>query len=69
MTLKEEQRKFDDIKWFESIAAGEDKCGSYAFCVNCNKSLTYPCARAARRFTRGVYRVATIVLKRGGKDD
>ena len=67
MTLKEEQRRFDDLKWYESIEVGEDKCGSYAFCMDCNKDLTYPCARAARRYVRGVFRVATIIIKRGGR--
>ena len=69
MTLKEEQRRFDDLKWFDSIKAGEDKCGSYEFCAVCNKSLTYPCARAARRVARGVFRIATIIIKRGGKNE
>ena len=69
MTLKEEQRRFDDVKWFDSIEAGKDKCGDYEFCVECNKDLTYPCARAARRFTRGVFRIATIIIKRGGKNE
>ncbi len=64
MTLKEEQAKFDEVKWFESIEAGEDKCGSYSFCEICNKKVSYPCARAARRFSRGVSRVATVTLKK-----
>lgn len=64
MTLQQEQNQFDEIKWLESVEAGEDKCGSYEFCEICNKKVSYPCARAARRFSRGVVRVATITLKK-----
>ena len=70
MTLEREQKIFDDVKWFESVEAGVDKCGSYEFCEVCNKEISYPCARAARRYARNVFRVATIVLKiRRGKND
>ena len=69
MTLKQEQKKFDELKWFDSIAAGEDRCGSYEFCAECNKTNTYPCARAARKYTRGVFRIASIIVKKGEKCD
>ncbi len=49
MNFKVEQDKFDTIKWFDSIVAGEDRCGSYDFCATCNKAETEPCARAAYR--------------------
>ncbi|MBQ8374607.1 MAG: hypothetical protein IJX98_03400 [Clostridia bacterium] len=60
MTLKEQQMKFDSEKWFDSINAGEDRCGSYSFCSVCHKSVSYPCARAARRSAGGNIRVATV---------
>ena len=69
MILSKEQKRFDEIKWFDSIQAGLDKCGEYEFCSECNKALSYPCARAARRYTRGVFRVATIAVKRRTNND
>ena len=70
MTLEREQRIFDDVKWFESVRAKSDLCGSYAFCGACNKNLSYPCARASRLYSREVFRVATVILKRGdGKNE
>ncbi len=49
MNFKNEQEKFDVIKWYDSIVAGEDRCGSYDFCASCNKAESEPCARAAFR--------------------
>ncbi len=49
MNFKEEQAKFDVIKWYDSIVAGEDRCGTYGFCCHCDQSETEPCARAAFR--------------------
>ena len=58
MTLKEQQMRFDYEKWMASVAAGEDKCGTYPFCDSCTKTVTYPCARAARKAS--AVRVATV---------
>ncbi len=49
MDMKFQQEKFDDVKWYDSIVAGEDRCGSYDFCAFCNKDEAYPCANAAGR--------------------
>ncbi len=49
MNFKAEQERFDVIKWYDSIVAGEDRCGSYDFCGGCDKTETEPCARAAYR--------------------
>ncbi len=49
MDFKSEQEKFDGVKWYDSIVAGEDRCGSYDFCTFCNKEESEPCARAAYR--------------------
>ena len=57
---KREQDKFDKVKWYDSILAGCDKCGSYAFCGKCNKEEKYPCARAMHRYERGAVRLAII---------
>ncbi len=49
MDFKTEQSKFDVIKWYDSIVAGVDRCGSYEFCAYCDKEEPEPCARAAYR--------------------
>ena len=60
MNYKREQDKFDVTKWFDSILAGQDRCGSYEFCVKCNKANKYPCARAQRHYEYGLVRLAVV---------
>ena len=62
MMLKEQQMRFDNEKWLASVAAGEDKCGTSSFCDNCVKTVSYPCARAARKAS--AVRVATVRRKK-----
>ena len=64
MTLKQQQVLFDEIKWFDSIEAGEDRCGSYEFWSSCVKTAQYPCARAAKRQASGAGRVAVVRKKK-----
>lgn len=54
---------FDNEKWFDSIVAGEDRCGSYAFCSACDKEDRNPCVRAMDRHEKGYIRIATIYRK------
>ena len=49
MDFREAQLEFDNVKWFDSIIAGEDRCGSYDFCEDCDKEEEDPCARAMDR--------------------
>ena len=60
MNFKRQQEAFDDVKWFDSILEGQDKCGTYAFCNECRKEEPYPCARAAHRYMNGYIRIASI---------
>ncbi len=46
MDFATQQKQFDDVKWYDSIVAGCDLCGSYEFCDACDKALDHPCARA-----------------------
>ena len=64
MTLKNTQDAFDDVKWYDSIQMGEDKCGSYAFCSVCDKTEEYPCAKAKRRYENGYIRIATVYRRK-----
>ena len=60
MSFKSQQKEFDDIKWYDSVLANQDKCGSYEFCGKCRKDEKYPCARAAHRYNHGYIRLAII---------
>lgn len=55
------QKQFDTVKWFDSIGAGEDRCGSYAFCEKCNIEEANPCAHAIHRYKSGYVRIAWII--------
>ena len=48
--FSETQRKFDIKKWLESEKANFDTCGTYKFCVKCDKSLENPCAIAKAKY-------------------
>lgn len=60
MNFRKQQETFDEVKWFDSIQAGEDQCGTYEFCKECRKNEPYPCARAAYRYANGYVRIAVI---------
>ncbi len=60
MNYRAEQEKFDKIKWYDSIAVGYDCCGSYTFCAKCNKTETYPCARAMAKKDKKRVRIAIV---------
>ena len=64
MSLKSEQKKFDDVKWYDSILAGEDRCGSYEFCNQCEKETVYPCARAMQKQKTGYVRIGVLVRRK-----
>ena len=60
MDLQIMQEEFDNKKWYDSILAGEDKCGSYDFCCKCNKEEEYPCAKASQRYNKKYIRLAVL---------
>ena len=64
MSYKSEQKKFDEVKWYDSIVAGCDRCGTYEFCAKCKKAEKYPCARAKFRYENNLVRVA-VIRRRG----
>ncbi len=66
MDFQSQQKKFDDIKWYDSIVAGCDRCGTYDFCAVCDKEESEPCARAAYRLeAKDKIRIATIQITFG----
>ena len=46
MKLDKKQTELDLAKWHKSERLGFDACGSFNFCYHCDKSKSYPCARA-----------------------
>ena len=60
MSFKIRQKEFDDVKWYDSVLAGEDRCGSYNFCAKCDKDQKYPCARAEYRYEKKYIRLGSI---------
>ena len=64
MDFKGQQERLDNMKWYDSIAADEDKCGSYVFCCKCRKYEPYPCAKALNRYRNGYIRLAVIRCRR-----
>lgn len=46
------QIKFDTRKWFDSIKNNKDMCGSYEFCVCCDKKEKLPCEIAYKKYTK-----------------
>lgn len=47
--LNELQRNFDIEKWLASERVGKDLCGTWDFCVGCDKEPPTPCARSIVR--------------------
>ncbi|MDR3217010.1 MAG: hypothetical protein LBT55_06305 [Clostridiaceae bacterium] len=45
-TEKELQQRLDTVKWIESEAIDGDTCGTYEYCIKCDKELENPCAKA-----------------------
>lgn len=45
-TLKTLQAQLEVEKWEKGVATSSDPCGSYEYCVKCEKSNEYPCATA-----------------------
>ncbi len=64
MDYKTRQEQLDDKKWYESILAKRDLCGSYDFCEKCRKTDVYPCARAEYRLASGYVRIAVITKRK-----
>lgn len=50
--LEKQQKKLDEQKWLDSEKAGFDTCGTYKFCVKCDKSIENPCAIAKTKYNK-----------------
>jgi hypothetical protein len=52
MKLTKRQQELDVIKWNKSQELGYDACGSFDYCVKCNKNLENPCDKAFQKFNK-----------------
>ena len=52
MKLTKKQKELDIMKWEESVEQGYDACGSFLYCVKCDKALSNPCDKALRAYER-----------------
>ena len=52
MALTKKQMELDQIKWIKSEEAGSDLCGTFDYCVACNKELENPCDKALKKFNK-----------------
>ena len=50
MAITKRQKELDEIKWNKSVELGSDACGSFDYCVKCNKELENPCDKAYKKF-------------------
>ena len=48
--LTKKQKELDVIKWEKSVEMGADACGTFEYCVKCDKSLENPCDKAYKAF-------------------
>ena len=52
MKLTKRQQELDVIKWNKSQQLGYDACGSFDYCVKCNKALENPCDKAFQKLNK-----------------
>jgi hypothetical protein len=50
MAITKRQKELDVIKWNKSVELGADACGTFDYCVKCNKALENPCDKAYKKF-------------------
>ena len=50
MAVSEKQKELDSIKWEKSIRLGFDACGSFDYCMMCDKNLENPCEKAFNKY-------------------
>ena len=57
MALTKKQKEVDIVKWEKSIAIGADACGTFDYCVKCDKTLENPCDKAYTKFNKPAVKV------------
>ena len=52
MAITKKQQELDTIKWLKSEELGYDACGTFDYCVKCDKALKNPCDKAYKAFNK-----------------
>ena len=52
MAITKRQSELDKIKWTKSEEMGKDACGSFDYCVKCDKEKENPCDKAYTAFNK-----------------
>ena len=52
MAITKKQQELDVIKWEKSVEMGADACGTFDYCVKCDKTKENPCDKAFKAFNK-----------------
>ncbi len=52
MAITKKQQELDLLKWNKSVELGADACGSFDYCVKCDKTKENPCDKAYTAFNK-----------------
>ncbi len=52
MAITKKQMELDKIKWEKSVEIGADACGSFDYCIKCDKNNENPCDKAYKSFNK-----------------
>ena len=62
MSLTKKQIELDKIKWIKSEEEGKDACGSFDYCVKCDKTQENPCDKAYTKYNKAADGKKTVKL-------
>ena len=52
MAITKKHQELDVIKWKKSQELGADACGTFDYCVKCDKTKENPCDKAYKAFNK-----------------
>ncbi len=52
MAITKKQQELDLAKWLKSEEMGADACGTFDYCVKCDKNKENPCDKAFKAFNK-----------------
>ena len=52
MAISKKQAELDRIKWEKSEKMGKDACGTFDYCVKCDKEKENPCDKAYTAYNK-----------------
>ncbi len=63
MAITKKQKELDVIKWLKSEEFGVDACGTFDYCVKCDKTNENPCDKAYKAFNAKPAAKKTVAKK------